>query len=356
MWYTVPMNEFDGRKINRKALEEIRIRAVKRVEAGESPEVVIKALGLTRPRIYEWLAKYREGGVEALLSSKASGRPPKLPGNALQKIYRMVVGKDPRQLKFPFALWTRGMVRELIRREFDVRLSEVSVGRLLHKLGLSPQRPVRRAFQQDQHLVVDWMAKDFPTIKKMAQKAGADIFFGDEASVRSDYHSGTTWAPKGKTPVVVTTGARFKVNVISAVSPKGELRFMATENNVNAKVFCEFLSCLLADATAPVFLIVDNHPVHRSKEVHKFVSETEGKLKIFYLPPYSPELNPDELVWNYLKNHHTGRMSHGGKNEFQERVVSIMQSLQQLKDKVRGFFRHPILKYTTEMFGDLCTG
>lgn len=349
------MNEFDGRKINRKALEAIRIRAVKRVEAGESPEVVIKALGLTRPRIYEWIAKYREGGIEALRSSQASGRPPKLPGTALQKIYSLVVGRDPRQLKFPFALWTRSMVRELIRREFDVRLSDVSVGRLLHKLGLSPQRPVRRAFQQNQPLVVDWMVQDFPEIKRMALEAGADIFFGDEASVRSDYHSGTTWAPKGKTPVVVTTGARFKVNVISAISPKGELRFMATENNVNAKVFCEFLSCLLADATAPVFLIVDNHPVHRSEEVQKFVTAAKGKLRLFYLPPYSPELNPDELVWNYLKNHHTGRMSHGGKKEFHERVITIMQSLQQLKDKVKSFFRHPIIKYT-EMFGDLCTG
>ncbi len=348
------MNEFDGRKINRKALEEIRIRAVKRVEAGESPEVVIKALGLTRPRIYEWIAKYREGGIEALRSSKASGRPPKLAGQDLQKIYRLVVGKDPRQLKFEFALWTRGMIRELIRREFDVRLSDVSVGRLLHKLGLSPQRPVRRALQQDQALVVDWMAKDFPTIKKLAKQAGADIFFGDEACVRSDYHSGTTWAPKGQTPVVVTTGARFKVNVISAISPTGELCFMATEKNVTAEVFCEFLERLLVNASAPIFLIVDNHSVHRSEKVRDFVQKTNGRLRLFYLPPYSPELNPDELVWNYLKNHHTGRLSHGGKKEFQERVCAIMGSLQKLTDKVKGFFRHPIIKYT-EMFGDLCT-
>ncbi|MDY0367431.1 MAG: IS630 family transposase [Candidatus Syntrophosphaera sp.] len=347
-------NEFDGRKINRKALEEIRIRAVKRVEAGESPEVVIKALGLTRPRIYEWIAKYREGGVEALRSSKATGRPSKLAGKDLQKIYRLVVGRDPRQLKFPFALWTRGMVRELISREFSVRLSDVSVGRLLHKLGLSPQRPVHRAYQQDQTLVVDWMAKDFPAIKKLAKQEGAAIYFGDEASVRSDYHSGTTWAPKGKTPVVATTGARFKVNVLSAISPKGELRFMATENTVNSEVFCEFLGRLIANATAPVFLIVDNHSVHRSEKVREFVRNTKGKLRLFHLPPYSPELNPDELVWNYLKNHNMGRMSHGGKKEFHERVITIMQSLQQLTDKIKGFFRHPIIKYT-EMFGDLCT-
>ena len=240
------MNELDGRKINRKALEEIRIRAVKRVEAGESPEVVIKALGITRPRIYEWIAKYREGGIEALHSRKAPGKTPKLCSNQLEKIYHLVVGVDPRQLKFEFALWTRGMIRELIKREFGVRLSEVSVGRLLKKLGLSPQRPKRRAFQQDELLVVEWMAKDFPAIKKLAREQKKEIYFGDESSVRSDYHSGTTWAPRGKTSVVTTTGARHKVNLISAISPRGSMRLMATEDNVDSSVFITFLKRLIA--------------------------------------------------------------------------------------------------------------
>jgi transposase len=171
------MNEFDGRRIDRKALEEIRIRAVKSVESGESPEVVIKALGLTRPRIYEWLAKYREGGIDALRRRKAPGKAPKLSGQQLRKVYRLVVGVDPRQLKFEFALWTRGMIRELIKREFKVQLSDVSVGRLLKKLGLSPQRPQRRSYQQDELLVLTWMAEDFPAIKKLARKENAEIFF-----------------------------------------------------------------------------------------------------------------------------------------------------------------------------------
>ena len=348
------MNEFDGRKINRKALEEIRIRAVKRVEAGESPEVVIKALGITRPRIYEWIAKYREGGLEALRSKKATGRPSKLAGHDLQKIYKIVVGKDPRQMKFEFALWTRAMIRELISREFGVRMSEVSVGRLLKKLGLSPQRPKRSAHQQDSKLVIDWMARDFPAIKKMAKKEGAELFFGDEASVRSDYHSGTTWAPIGKTPVVKTTGSRFKVNLISAVSGRGNLRFMATEERVTGKVFCTFLKRLIANAKGKVFLIVDNHPVHRSKVVKEFVKSTNGQLKLFYLPPYSPELNPDEQVWNYVKNHNIGRQTSTGKKEFLKRVMRVMRSLQNLPEKVISFFRHPIIKYV-DMFADLCT-
>lgn len=348
------MNELDGRKIDRKALEEIRIRAVKRVEAGESPEVVIKALGLTRARIYEWLAKYREGGIEALRRRKAPGRAPKLAGKELRRIYRLVVGKDPRQLKFEFALWTRSMVRDLIRQEFNVKLSEVSVGRLLRKLGLSPQRPLRRAYQQDQALVVDWMAKEFPAIKKMAKTENAEIYFGDESSVRSDYHSGCTWAPKGKTPVVTTTGSRFKVNLISAVSPKGTLRFMATEQRLTAQVFCEFLDRLIANAPNPIYLIVDSHPVHRSRKVREFVQSTKGMLRLFYLPPYSPELNPDEQVWNYLKTHKIGRQAIRGKKDFQERVRSIMHSLQKMPAKVKNFFMHPVTKYT-DMFGDLCT-
>lgn len=348
------MNEFDGRKINRKALEEIRIRAVKRVEAGESPEAVIKALGITRPRIYEWLAKYREGGIDALRSRKATGRPSRLSGKDLQKIYKVVVGKDPRQLKFEFALWTRGMVREYIKREFNVRLSDVTVGRLLKKLGLSPQRPKRSAYQQDSVLVADWMAKEFPKINKMAKKEKAEIFFADEASVRSDYHSGTTWAPKGKTPTVKTNGSRFKVNLISAINGRGTMRFMATEKRLTADVFCEFLKRLIAGATKPIFLIVDNHPVHRSKAVKDFVESTEGMLKLFYLPPYSPELNPDEQVWNYVKNHNLGRQSAKNKKDFLKRVMRVMYSLQKLPGKVKSFFRHPVIK-CTDMFANLCT-
>lgn len=341
------MNELDGRKIDRKALEEIRIRAVMRVEAGESPEVVIKALGFTRSLIYEWLAKYREGGIDALRRRKAPGKTPQLNATQLQKIFRLVVGVDPRQLRFEFALWTRGMVRDLILREFRVKMSEVSVGRLLKKIGLSPQRPTRRAIQRDDLLVYRWMAEDFQKIRKLASEQNAEIFFGDESSVRSDYHSGTTWAPIGKTPVVKTTASRHKVNLISAISPRGAMQFMATEGSVTSAVFIDFLKRMLHKADRPIFMVVDNHAVHRSKEVREFVKSTAGKLRLFFLPPYSPELNPDEHVWNYLKNHKIGRQITKNGYDLSRRIESIMRSLQKLPEKVRSFFRHPWTKYTT---------
>jgi len=295
--------------------------------------------------IYEWLAKYREGGIDALKRRKAPGKAPKLKGSQIQKIYHLVVGADPRQLRFEFALWTRGMVQELIWREFKVKMSEVSVGRLLKKLGLSPQRPTHRAIQRDDLAVYKWMAEDFVDIRKLAQQHNAEIYFGDESSVRSDYHSGTTWAPIGKTPVIRTTATRHKVNLISAISPKGAMRFMATEETVTATVFIEFLRRLLHKAERPVFLVVDNHAVHRSREVREYVASTKGKLRLFYLPPYSPELNPDEHVWNYLKNHKIGRQSTSNGLELSKRVSAIMRSLQNLPEKIKSFFRHPWTKY-----------
>ncbi len=339
------MNEQDGRRLKHETLEEIRIRAVKQVEAGESPERVIQALGFHRSSIYNWLALYREGGIEALRSRKAAGREPKLKGKQLQRLYDIITSNNPLNLKFEFALWTQAMIRDLIRDKFNVRLSDVSVGRLLHKLGLSPQRPLRRAFQRDEEKVKEWQEKAYPKIQTLAKKEKATIYFGDEASVRSDYHSGTTWAPVGKTPVVETTGARFSVNMISAVSAKGQLRFMAFNGKMNADKFIEFLQRLIYKAKKPVFLILDGHPVHKSRKVKEFVATTDGKLRLFILPPYSPHLNPDEWVWNWLKKHNLGKTQVSGPDQFRSAVSRFMRRLQKLPKILKGFFRDPSLAY-----------
>lgn len=339
----------DGRKLDHKTREEIRIRAVQRIEAGESPEVVARALGFHRSCIYDWLAKYREGGLEALKTKPITGRPPKLNGEQLRRVYNLVTLKNPLQLKFEFALWTREMVREWIRKELGVRLSVVSVGRMLRKLGLSPQRPLRKAYQQDSEAVERWTKEEYPQIKALAKAEGAQIFFGDEASVRSDFHSGTTWAPVGQTPVVEATGARFSVNLISAVSAQGALRFMTIDGRLNAERFIDFLKRLLHNATRPIFLIVDQHSVHKSRKVREFVEATEGALRLFFLPSYSPELNPDEQVWNNLKNHRIGRSLIKSSEQLRERVLSCLRSLQRMPSKVSAFFRLPTTRYAMDV-------
>jgi transposase len=229
----------------------------------------------------------RDCGKDALRARPVPGRPPKLGGPQLARLYALIAGQDPRQLQFEFALWTREMIREVIRREFRVALSVVSVGRLLRKLGLSPQRPLHRAYQQDPEAVQRWKKEAYPAIRKEAEAAGAVIYFADEAGIRSDYHAGTTWSPVGQTPVVKNTGSRFSVNMISAISAKGALRFAVYDGNTTA-TFIDFCKRLLHDAAGPVYLIVDGHPAHRATATKEFAASTDGQLRLISCPDTHP--------------------------------------------------------------------
>jgi transposase len=200
--------------------------------------------------------------------------------------------------------------------------------------------------ERDEALVQKWLKTESPKIKKMAQKQGADIYFGDAAHIRSDHHAGRSWGKKGRTPIVEATGTRHGMSLISAITAKGHMRFMIWEKgSVNAMVFIEFLKCLIAGADHPIFLIVDRGAAHRAKKTQAFVAETGGKLQLFYLSPYSPDRNPDELVWKHLKADTVGRMVTVNKADFKAKVVSSMHSLQKRPAKIRAFYQKPSLKY-----------
>jgi transposase len=337
----------DGRKLDHQTLEVLRMRAVDQVAAGAHPEDVAVTMGFHKNTVYGWLAQQREGGTEALQARPVPGRPPKIDAQQSSRLYELIVGADPRQLSFGFALWTRAMIAELIKREFAITLSVVSVGRLLHTMGLSPQRPLHRAYQQDPDAVEHWKQTQFPKIRKAAKKNGATIFFADEAGVRSDYHSGTIWAPVGQTPVVANTGSRWSINMLSAVSAQGKLRFMVHDGKVNSTVFIEFCKRLMRDATSPVYLIVDGHPCHRARATKEFVQSTKGTLQLFFLPGYSPELNPDEWVWKNVKHDRIGKIGVTRKDDLKTKATSALRRLQKLPHLVQGFFRDPNLAYIT---------
>lgn len=343
------MREDDGRKLSHATLEELRFRAVREmVQGGAHPAEVASVLGLSRQAVYSWLSQYEVGGWEALRAKPVPGRPPKLAPEQLRRLYELVVGSDPRQLSFGVALWTRQMVQELIRREFGVELEVSSVGRILRTLGLSPQRPLARAYEKDPDAVERWKSEVYPTIRATAQREGGVVYFADEAGVRSDYHSGTTWAPVGQTPVVTGTGRRFAVNMLSAISPGGTLRFTVHQGSVNAGVFIEFCRKLLHDAgDRPVHLIVDGHKAHTARVVKDFVASTEGRLTLHYLPGYSPELNPDEWVWKNVKHDRVGKAPVTSQAELEAKVRSALHHLQALPDRLRAFFADPNLAYIT---------
>lgn len=282
------------RRLPRRQLPEIRAQFIRMLDDGVPAEAIKSTLKLSRATFFEWKRLYRTRGAEGLEVRPIPGGTPKLTDQQTSQLRQWLIGRDPRQFQFDFALWTRKIVRDLVRQKFNVEMTPQGIGKLLHRIGLSPQRPLYRAYQQDPEAVRRWREEEFPAIRAQAREEGAEVYFGDEAGVRTDHHSGTTWAPVGQTPVVQVTGERAGLNMISAVSPRGALMFDLFFGRFNAEVFVEFLKKLMHDAPGPVFLILDNLSVHKARVVKDYVDSLDGRLKLFFLPAYSPELNPDE--------------------------------------------------------------
>lgn len=338
--------KIDGRALDHSTLEQIRKRTVHQiVHEGVHPQTASTVVGFHLRTVQKWLRGYREGGEHALEAKPLFGRPRKLTERQREAIRKLVVGKNPLQLKFAFALWTREMVQQLIRDRYGVSLAVSTVGAMLHEMGLSVQKPKYQAWQQDNDAVRRWKEAEYPRIVRDAKKHGAEIYFEDEAGVRSDYHAGTTWAPLGVTPVIRTTGARFSVNMISAISPRGKLRFMCTKGTVTAPVFIDFLERMVHDSKRPIYLIVDGHPTHKARVTREYVESTHGKLTLFFLPAYSPKLNPDESVWREVKAHGVGKTPIAGPDHLHRFVLSKLHQLQKSPRLLKGLFNTPDLAY-----------
>src|SRR3712207_6830793 len=261
----------------------------------------------------------------------------------------LITDTDPRDHGFAVALWTREIVRQLIAARFGVVLTVASVGRTLHDLGFSVQRPLYRAEQADPVAVARWKETDYPKIAAEAKASGGTVFFVDEAGGRSHHHAGTTRAPVAQTPTVAVTGTRFGLNMISAISAKGALRFSVLAGTLTAAGFIAFLKRLLHDAqragAGPVFCIVDNHPAHRAKAVDRFVDSTHGALRLHRLPASSPQLNPDEWVWKNVKHDGVAPAAPKGPEQMKAVVTARLHRLQRLPQIVQGFFGDPELAY-----------
>lgn len=323
------------------------MRAVRAVASGQmTQQQAADAFGVKRPTVGRWMSAYKRGGTKAL-QARAMGRPPgprALSGWQASWVKRAVVGKCPDQLKLPGLLWTRELVRELIEREFEIAISVETVGRYLKRWGLTVQKPSRRAFEQSAPEVARWLQAEYPRIHAEAAAEGAEILWGDEAGVRSDHQTGTSWGLKGITPVVRRSGKRFSVNVISTVTNEGNLRFMVFEGRFTQQVFIEFMRRLTAGTTRRIYLIVDNHVVHRGKIVRAWLAKHADQIRVIRLPSYSPELNPDELLNQDLKQH-VGRTRNTTAKQLAKDVRGHLRRRQRQPEIVRGYFTAPTTAY-----------
>jgi transposase len=339
----------DGRTVSRSALEEMRLMALERMGEGESAAEVAASFGMHRGWSYKVLAKAQGRGKSALLSRKGTGRPRMLTSAQERRVFGWVNGKNPRQYGFDFGLWTRQIVRELIEKKFGVVLSLTSVGALLARLGLTPQKPLQQAYQRDPVAVARWKEDTYPAIVRQAKREKAEIYFWDESGFRADAVHGKTWAVKGQTPVVSVPGQRQSISAASAVNSKGGFWFETYSGGMNGQKFVQLLCQMIKGRRRSIHLVLDGLPAHKTSAVRDYVQSLEGKLTLHFLPGYAPDLNPDELVWSHAKRTGVARSPLRSGEKLADRVRAQLSGIKARPDLVRSFFKHPSVAYISDL-------
>jgi transposase len=343
------MQKTDLRKLDSSARETLRKTVTRLHKQGHSQTQLCHELGLRPATVCAWVARYKGGGEQALLDKK-TGRPTgigrSLSSDQAARIQKQIIDKTPDQLKLPFALWSADAVRRFIKQEFTINMPVRTVRLYLSRWGFTPQRPIKRAYEQQDAAVQKWLNEDYPKIVDQARQEYAEISWGDETGVSSQEHYPRGYAPKGKTPVMmICNGKRVRINLISTVTNQGKVRFMAYKGSMTAQVMIKFLKRLVKQADRKVFLILDNLRVHHSKLVREWVADNPDKIALFYLPSYSPELNPDEYFNCDLKAElHKGAPVKTEK-DLQKKVISRLRSIQKQPRRVQSYFQHSKISY-----------
>lgn len=337
----------DARKLEPSALQLLRRQAVQAVRDGMSQTEAARTFGASLRAVSKWRRLDREGGLRALKLRRRGRRPGggRLNARQAERIRAMLVGKMPDQLRLPFYLWTRAAVANLIARDYEIEVSLVTVGRYLAAWGLSPQKPVKRAYERNDAAITRWLQQDYPAIARQAKRAKAVIYWGDEMGLRSDHVTGTSYAPVGQTPVIRATGQRFGCNMISAITNKGALAFMVFQGKFKAPVFVAFMQRLLKQVEGNIYLIVDGHPVHRSGEAKRFVDQHKSRLRLIRMPGYCPELNPDELLNQDVKTNGLGKSRPTDRIELMAIVRSHLYRRQKQPQVIKNLFGEEHVRY-----------
>jgi transposase len=349
------MMKRDGRNLDHQTLETIRLMAIERVREGDAPSAVIASYGFSRTTIYKWInAAAKPGlGIKALRSRKAGGRPPRLTLRQEQQVFRCVNGHDPREYGLETGLWTRAVVASLIERRFGIQLGRTAVGDLLAKLGLTPQKPLQRAYQRDPAAIEQWQRETFPAIARQAKVAGGEVYFWDESGFRADAVHGRTWSVKGQTPVIERPGQRQSISAAAAVTANGGFWYCTYEGGLNAELFVTLLRRMMRNRVKPVHLVVDGLPAHKTALVKAYVASTGGRLTLHVLPGYAPDPwsasrpKPDEWVWSHMKRTGVARTPLRRGEKLRDKIEAQLAQIKRLPQLIRSFFQAPSVAYIT---------
>ena len=344
------MNHKDARSLSSDAQEALRLRTVQAIIGGMKQTEAVRVFGISHAAVAKWMKQYRQGGAKTL-KAKPQGRPKgrcRLQGWQAAQVVRAITDRTPDQIKLPFVLWTREAVAALIEQRFGVRLSVWTVGRLLARWGLTPQKPVRRAWEQNPKQVERWLKVEYPRVRREAKAEKAQIHWGDEMGLRSDHQAGTSYGRRGQTPVIPGTGQRWRCNMISSITGRGRLSFMVFKQRFTSKVFIDFMRRLVRSAGRKVYLIVDGHPMHKSAETARWLARHAEQIRMILLPAYSPDLNPDEFLNHDVKQNAVGRRRAKSREDMMADVRGYLRSTQKRPDVVQSYFRAPSVQYAME--------
>lgn len=342
------MNKPDARLLNPTIQDYLRQQGIRLRDQGKRFIDIAAYLGVNRNTVSSWWSQYQEMGEAALHQQKRGnkfGEGRILCPDEEQTIQAMMQKHFPDELEIDSALWTRSAVQALMEQVSGLKLPIRTVGEYLKRWGFTPQKPLKRAYEQNPDAVENWLSIEYPAIEQRAHQVGAEISWGDESGLRSDSQVGRGYAPMGNTPEIQLNTQRARLNYIASISNQGKVRFMLYTQKLTAQVFIIFLERLIAQQTRKLMWIVDRHPVHRSQLVEEWLAKHTKDIEIFYLPAYSPQLNPAEYLNCDVKQGVHSKSPSRNQNQLRQRALSHLRKLQKLPQRIMKYFEHPFIAY-----------
>ena len=342
------MEKIDARKLKKEVQQALRDQVVRLRKQGKANKDVAEFLGMTPQHSSTIWQRYVRGGKKEIIlgaRGRRHGEKRSLTEEQERYVQKAIIDRTPDQLKFSFALWTREAVRQLIGRQYGIDMPIRTVGEYLKRWGFTPQKPIKRAKEQNSHAVEQWLKNEYPRIARSAKKEKAEIYWGDETGVQNEANRVRGYGPKGVTPVLKVTAKRAHISMVSAITNEGKVRFMIYREAMTQAKLITFMSRLIRDAGRKVYLILDNLKVHHGRKVAEWLVKHEEEIAVFSLPSYSPELNPDEYLNGDLKTRvHSGTYA-GTESDLKHKTQSFMRMLIKRPHHVRSYFHHPMVAY-----------